>query len=115
MAPAALVLPDPQPLVGRFMPEPADVTVSFDLDSAGRAFNIRNNTAGRVRMQTGDIMPSLRASRFRGSAQPCRIARFTYVPVIESLTEAPLETLARLGVAQRARIDKAMWDRMSTR
>jgi len=112
MAPAALVLPDPQPLVGRFMPEPADVTVSFDLDSAGRAFNIRNNTAGRVRMQTGDIMPSLRASRFAVSAalSDCTI---TYVPVIESLTEAPLETLARLGVAQRARIDKAMWDRMS--
>lgn len=107
-----MVLPNPQPLLSRFAIGPEPVTVTFAIDAEGRAHSMTSAMAPRLRAVMSDLMPSLRASRFavRAPQTGCAIG---YTPRTQSLAEAPLETLAALGVAQRLRLGKEVWERMS--
>jgi TonB family protein len=112
VAPAQFVSPDPQPLVTRMAIAPEQVAIGFALDAEGRPRDITAAIPPRFRLQMRDFMPSLRASRFLvdGPRTGCTIS---YTPVIQSIAEAPLEKLAQLGVAQRMRMGKEVWDRLS--
>jgi TonB family protein len=112
VAPATLNPPLPQTQFLTAANAPQPVRLNFDLDSEGRPFNIRSEIDKRARQQTRDLMPSLRASRFTvdGARQSCSI---TYTPQSAPFAEAPLETLAALGVATRLRMSKDAWERIS--
>lgn len=107
---AVLVAPNPVALSRALVREP--VTVSFDIDADGRAFNIRSDALRNIRADGRDIVPSLRASRFAAGAQrlECQI---TYTPVFQNRDEAPPELLGRLGASPRTRLGKEDWDRIS--
>jgi TonB family protein len=91
---------------------PTSVTLSFALHAEGRPFDIAGEIEPRARFYTRDLMPALRATRFAAGTglTGCSI---TYTPVLQKIAELPLETLGRFGVAQRARIDAAAWDRIA--
>jgi TonB family protein len=112
ITPAAFVAPDPQLFVTRMQPSLAPITISFALDADGRPQGMTGSAEPRWRLQMRDLMPSLRASRFavQASQTGCTI---TYTPQTTSIAEAPLETLARFGVAQRLRMGKEVWNRIS--
>lgn len=112
IAPARFVAPDPQPLVTRLANAPDEVTIRFAIDADGRAFGMTAVVEPRSRMLLRDFMPSLRASRFAVAA-PQTGCTIRYTPQTQSIAEAPLETLAALGVAQRLRLGKPVWERMS--
>jgi len=105
-----LVAPNPVAPSRALVREP--VTVSFDIDADGRAFNIRSDALRNIRTDGRDIVPSLRASRFAAGAQrlECQI---TYTPVFQNRVEAPPELLGRLGASPRNRLGKEDWDRIS--
>ena len=112
VAPAQFVPPNPQPIVTRLTTDPEQVTIRFALDAEGRPRDITAANPPRVRLWMRDFMPSLRASRFQvdGPKTGCTIS---YTPVMQSIAEAPLEELALLGVAQRLRMGKEVWERLS--
>lgn len=112
LAPMRLSLPQPEMLVVRTWNAPQEATLTFALDAEGRPFGIAGNPAERSRLQMRDLMPALRASRFatEGPQTGCTIR---YTPELRSLSDAPLETLARFGVAQRLRMSKDAWERLS--
>jgi TonB family protein len=112
IAPAQFVLPDPQPLISQLANVPQSVTVKFAIDTEGRPFDVSVAAEPRFRPLMRDLIPSLRASRFvAGASQTgCTIQ---YTPEMRSIAEAPLETLARLGVAQRLRVSKEVWNRIA--
>lgn len=114
IAPAHLAVPDPQPQIrARGAPgEIGVITVSFALDAEGRPIDITGTIAPQFRLQARDIMPSLRASRFAvdGARTGCTIR---YTPEIRSMDEAPLEAIARFGVAQRLRMPKEAFTRIA--
>jgi TonB family protein len=112
IAPALLVAPDPQPLITRLANTPDVVTVHFAIDADGRAVDMTAAVEPRFRMQLRDFMPALRASRFAVTA-PQTGCTIRYTPQTQSVAEAPLETLAQFGVAQRLRVGKEVWDRIA--
>jgi len=112
IAPAVRNAPEPQQVMTRGYNGPSEVTVRFDLDAGGRPFNMSGVIEPRSRLQARDIMPSLRASRFVVDA-PQTGCSVRYTPQIESAAQAPPETLARFGVAQRLRMGKDVWDRLA--
>lgn len=112
IAPVHLSLPQPEMLVVRTWNAPQEATLTFALDAEGRPFGIASNAAERSRLQMRDLMPALRASRFAVEA-PQTGCTIRYTPELRSLSDAPLETLARFGVAQRLRMNKDAWERLS--
>ena len=114
VAPAHLVAPEPQPqmLASGSNGDFDAVAVSFALDAKGRAFDITSKAEPRMRGRTRDVVPSLRASRFAVDA-PRSGCSITYTPEIRSMADAPLEIMARLGVAQRLRIPNEAWERIA--
>ena len=112
IAAADMVLPNPQPLVSRFAIGPEPVTVTFAIDAEGRAHSMTSTIAPRLRGVTSDLLPALRASRFVVGA-PQTGCTIGYTARMQEIAEAPLEVLARLGVAQRLRIGKEVWERLS--
>lgn len=114
VAPARLVAPDPQPqMLVPELPDQLDaVTVSFALDAQGRAFDITSKAEPRMRLRNRDLVPSLRASRFAVDA-PQTGCTISYSPRHALMAEAPIETIARIGVAQRLRMPKDAWDRIA--
>lgn len=113
IVPAHFVSPDPQASVARFANGAEPVTITFAIDADGRALDMTAAVEPRFRSLTRDLMPSLRASRFAvdGPQTGCTIS---YTPEAHDIAEAPLETLARFGVAQRLRIPKEAWDRIAS-
>lgn len=112
IAAASMVPPHPQPSSASISPGPEPVTVSFAIDADGRAKDMRLPSALRFRLQLRDVLPSLRASRFVVGA-PQEGCTIRYTPRTQTIAEAPLDVLARLGVAQRLRMGKEPWDRLS--
>lgn len=112
IAAASMVLPHPQPMIAVIAASAEPVTVSFAINAEGRAESMSLPIAPRFRLQMRDVLPSLRASRFVVGArqESCTIQ---YTPRTHPIAEAPLETLARLGVAQRLRMGKDAWERLS--
>lgn len=108
----SMTLPDPQPAISPFTAGMEPLPVSFSIDATGRAESISLPALQGMSFQTRDLLPSLRASRFAVSA-PQEGCTIRYVPRTHTIAEAPLETLARLGVAQRLRMGKEAWDRLS--
>lgn len=113
VAPAVFEAPLPTTafLLPRNSEEP--VSLAFDLDAEGRPFNIRNMAEKPVPPPARDLMPSLRASRFAVDA-PLQDCRISYALQSQSIAQAPLETIARLGVAQKLRITTDAWNRITT-
>lgn len=109
---AGLLVPMPAPLFSSAAGA-GGVTLSFDIDREGRPVAIAGQIDGATRFAASDLMPSLRASRLgvSGARRGCTV---TYTPEVRALADASLETLARFGVARRARIDKASWDRFAS-
>lgn len=114
VAPAHVALPEPQPqtLTTPVLNDPEALTISFALDAEGRAFDISGITEPRQRLRARDLVPSLRASRFAVDT-PHTGCSISYTPRLERMAEAPLETIARLGVAQRLRMAKEAWERIA--
>lgn len=112
IAAASMVLPQPQPAISPFTAGLEPLTVSFAISAEGRAEAMRLPALQGMRFQTSDLLPSLRASRFVVGArqESCTIQ---YSPRTHPIADAPLETLARLGVAQRLRMGKDAWERLS--
>lgn len=110
IAPSSLVTPYPQALASA-VPPPA-MALTFDIAADGRAFNIRPAGTQRLRFDTRDIMPSLRASRFAGGVVQ-RGCRITYTPVLQPLAKAELPTLVRLGASPGQRLDPAGWQQIA--
>lgn len=106
------VSPDPQPLMGRITEGVQPVTVTFAIDADGRAVDMTAALEPRYRLLARDLMPSLRASRF-AVEEPQSGCTITYTSEAQTIAEAPLETLAQLGVAQRLRVGKDVWDRIA--
>lgn len=112
ITPADFVSPDPQLHFLRTPPGPDTVTIRFSIDADGRPFGITAQSDPRSRFHMRDLMPSLRASRFAVSS-PQTGCSITYTPQTITIDEASLETLARFGVAQRLRMPKEVWTRIS--
>lgn len=112
IAPVHLSLPQPEMMVLQGWNAPQEATLTFALDAEGRPYSIAGNADPRSRVQVRDIMPALRASRFAVEA-PQTGCTIRYTPELRSLSDAPLETLARFGVAQRLRMNKDAWDRLA--
>lgn len=110
IAASALVTPYPQALASAV--PPAAMTLSFDIAADGRAFNIRPAGTQRLRFDTRDIMPSLRASRFAAGVVQ-RGCRITYTPSLQPLDKADLPMLARVGSSPGQRLDAAGWQQMA--
>lgn len=112
VASAGLLVPMPTPLI-RVAAGESGVTLSFDIDPDGRPYAITGKIDQATRFAASDLMPSLRASRLgvSGARRGCTL---TYTPEVRSLADASLETIARFGVARRARIEKASWDRFAS-
>ncbi len=108
-----LIAPTPLPIgAAQFTAPFAGVTVTFDIDAEGRPFSITGTVEPRARFYAQDIMPALRASRFAGSG-PRTGCTLTYTPEILGTADAPLEVLAHFGVAQRARLERQIWERFA--
>lgn len=112
IAPSDFVPPDPQPLMSRIAEGAQPVTITFAIDADGRAVDMTAALEPRYRLLARDLMPSLRASRFAVD-KPQSGCTITYTSEAQTIAEAPLETLARLGVAQRLRVGKDVWDRIA--
>lgn len=114
ITPTRLVLPDPQPqmVAAGSLNGPQTFTISFALDAEGRAFDITSSTEPRYRFQARELVPALRASRFVVDA-PQTGCTVSYSRLMESMAEAPIENIARLGVAQKLRMAKDAWDRIA--
>ncbi|MCM0000195.1 MAG: energy transducer TonB [Erythrobacter sp.] len=108
-----LIAPTPVPIgAAQFTAPFSSVTVTFDLDAEGRPFSITGTAEPRARFYALDIMPALRASRFAGSG-PRTGCTLTYTPEVLGIADAPLKVLARYGVAQRARLERQIWERFA--
>jgi TonB family protein len=112
IAPVHISLPHPEMLAVRIWNGPPQATLTFALDAEGRPFGITGDPAERSRLQMRDLMPALRASRFATDA-PQTGCTIRYTPELRSMSDAPLETLARFGVAQRLRMGKDAWERLA--
>lgn len=110
LAATTMVTPYPQAIASA-VPPPA-MTLSFDIAPDGRAFNIRPAGTQRLRFDTRDVMPSLRASRFAGGVVQ-RGCRITYTPVLQPLAKADLPSLAQLGASPGQRLDPAGWQQIA--
>ncbi len=109
---AHLSLPDPELMAPRLRNGPDGVTVSFALDAQGRPMDIARQGEPAFRFQTQGLQPALRASRFAVD-EPQTGCTIRYTPTYQSMAEAPVESIARIGVAQRLRIAKEAWDRIA--
>jgi TonB family protein len=89
------------------------VSLSFDVDADGRPFNIHGSLPATARFYATDLMPSLRASHFQ-LGQTRRDCSITYAPKEQEFADAPLGTIALLGVAQRTRMDSSAWNRIAS-
>ena len=108
VAPARLVLPDPQPqmVASGSLNGPPTFTISFALDAEGRAFDITSSTEPRYRVQSRELVPALRASRFAVD-EPQTDCTISYRQLMESMAEAPIENIARLGTVDPDKVVEA--------